>query len=86
MKFIDFFLGVLLFIFLCSSQKQINTIEKLNAKVTEFEKYNLFETDRPKVHLFKSWKTYLEPSAEEQIRHSPSNQRGKIDQNQYLSN
>lgn len=68
----------------CSSQKQLNTIERLNAEVTEFEKYNLFETDRFTVRLPKTWKTYLEPSVKEQIRHSPLNQKGKIDQSQYL--
>ena len=79
-----FRVGLLLFLFSCATQKEINTIEKFHAKVTEFEKHNLFENDQFKTLLLKNWKTYVEPSSQEQIRNSPTNQRGKIDQNQYL--
>ena len=79
-----FYIVALLFLCSCATQKQLNTIERLNAEVTEFEKYNLFETDHFTVHLPKTWKTYLEPSVKEQIRHSPINSKGKIDQSEYL--
>lgn len=79
-----FYLGILFVLLSCSSQKQLNTIERLSAKVSEFEQYNLFETDHFTVRLPKNWKTYLEPSVKEQVRHSPLIQKGKIDQNQYL--
>lgn len=74
----------ILFLISCNSAKDLTVIDKMNAKVTVFEDYNLFETEHLSVRLPKTWKTYIEPNAKEQIRHSPVDKKGRIDQSQYL--
>lgn len=70
--------------FSCSTPKELSAIEKRNAKITEFEGYNLYETEHLSVKIPKLWKSYLEPNTKEQIRHSPLDRKGNIDQTQYM--
>lgn len=83
-KLFTMLLVLLITLFSCSTPKKLSTIEKRNAKITEFEEYNLYETEHLSVKIPKLWKSYLEPNTKEQIRHSPLDKKGKIDQSQYL--
>lgn len=83
-KLFTILIALLITSFSCSTPKKLSIIEKRNAKITEFKEYTVFETDYLSVRLPKLWKTYLEPSVKEQIRHSPLDKKGKIDQSQYL--
>ncbi len=83
-KFFRILLVLLITSFSCSTPKKLSIIEERNAKITEFKEYTVFETDYLSVRLPKLWKTYLEPNAKEQIRHSPIDRKGNIDQTQYM--
>lgn len=89
MKIIIFFL--LLVFYSCGSVKDKNTkkvqnvIERNQAKIIEKEKLYLYDSRNFSLELPYSWRSYQEPQAKEQIRHSPFNkEENKVETETYF--
>tara|TARA_B110000902_G_scaffold211163_1_gene241803 strand:+ start:2519 stop:3112 length:594 start_codon:yes stop_codon:yes gene_type:complete len=87
----------LLILFSCSSSKNIkenklypinyeNHLENIKALITEKENHYIYETNDLSLMLPYNWRSYLEPTAGEQVRHSPfKNNKVESDVNLYLT-
>ena len=86
----------LLIFFSCSSSKNIkenklypnnheNHLENIKALITEKENHYIFETKDFSLTFPYNWRSYLEPIAGEQVRHSPfKNNKVESDTNLFL--
>jgi hypothetical protein len=87
----------LLIFFSCSSSKNIkenklypnnyeNHLENIKTLITEKENHYIYETNDLSLILPYNWRSYLEPTAGEQVRHSPfKNNKIESDINLYLT-
>ena len=89
MKIIIFFL--LLVFYSCGSAKDKNikkeqdVIELNQAKIIEKEKLYVYDSRNFSLELPYSWRSYQEPQAKEQIRHSPFNkEENKVETETYF--
>lgn len=54
-----------------------NLLKNEQAKIIEKDSFYIFDSKHFSINLPYTWRSYLEPSAKEQIRHSPYNKKEK---------
>ena len=68
-----------------NTKKVQNVIERNQAKIIEKEKLYLYDSRNFSLELPYSWRSYQEPQAKEQIRHSPFNkEENKVETETYF--